>query len=1732
MAEEELKQLRRTRGGLKHRLTNFVTFLNSTEQKIIANEKVSETIINDLKFRLENLQSVLSGFEKAQDRIECICDDDELIKEYDERRLFFDVYSSSLAAAQVILNDSGVNSEGRLGQSQLNENLHSPLSSASLAYSGPTNPGIQGVRLPTINLPKFKGNYDSWLEFKDTFESLIHNNGSISEIQKFHYLRASLEADASKIIHSLEFTAENYTTAWELLNARFNNTKLLVHNHIKAIFDLEQLTRESSSSLRQLIDDIYKHLRALENLKQPIDHWDALLMFIITSKLDKTTAREWEKFKLDYETLKLSDFKTFLHSRANLLETLEMNHGIKSKEISNRPSTKKYSLLASNTRKCNYCSKEHLIYSCNSFLQLAVAERKNRVKELGLCENCLCTGHTASKCRSFPCKICKKKHSNLLHQDEVVSNVQTADRGPEMHTVLTSRDDFNSVLLSTAKLYAYDIKNTMHITRSILDSGSQSNFISSRLCQKLGLKQIPINVSIMGISKLSSSLKYKCYVNVQSIYSNYSTTLTCYVLPQITGCIPAQSINISSWNIPSNVDLADDRFNVPSDIDLLIGASHFWDLLKPAKIRLGKNLPILQETVLGWIVAGPLLASNSIAYCHFSKVNPLNDVRKFWEIEEVPSLECKLTLDEVNCEQYFQNSFSRTKEGRFIVRIPLKFSPSNLGESKRFAVKRMLQLEKRFEFNRSFKNEYIQFMNTYIELGHMSAVPQSQNIDANYYLPHHGVVKTSSLTTKLRVVFNGSSPSSSGWSVNDLQHTGPPVYNELFNILLQFRQHSVAVCSDIEKMYRQILVHPKDRYLQNVVWRPDSKADMCSYTLNTITYGTTSAPYLAIRCIKQLARDFKNDYPKASKVISDNFYVDDLIASFPSEGEAISVCTEVCKILDSACFKLRKWVSNKSEVVGGFKNDNDPVSTVSCSSENQIKTLGIIWNNITDSFSYNISTFQATTKITKRVLLSDLAKIFDPLGLLSPCTILIKIMVQQLWSLNLDWDDTIPVELANKFIQFRNQLNLINNIKICRQVTCNNPLNTEVHGFADASVSAYGACVYLKSVNSSGTVTVRLLCAKTRVSPVKTITVPRLELCAAVLLAKLIAKIKISLQINWDIHLWSDSQIVLHWLHTSPTRLNIFVANRVGEIQQLTDITCWKYINTTDNPADLATRGVLPRAIISSNLWWSGPSWLKLPSLEWPKQPPFFSNTELPELRNNCLISLQKSEWAFPFNRFSKLSRIKRVMAYCFRFSNNAKLSKTNRLFGPLSASELDKAMKTLVKLAQSETFVEDINKLIEKNKVISKNNLSCLSPFLDEEGLLRVGGRLKNSSLPFNSKHPMILNGKHVLAKLIMEHTHITLLHAGPQLMLSTVRQTYWLTAGMSAAKKVVRNCVTCFKSQPRSVTPIMAHLPTERVNVANTFSIVGIDYAGPFMLKDRKGKNYKTYKSYICLFVCFASKAIHLELNTDLTSETFLATLRRFVARRGKPSQIWSDNGTNFVGAQKLLFELFEFLRKTESKIVDFCSSEAITWKFIPPSSPHFGGLWECGVKNVKLHLNRVLKDTKLTFEEFYTTLVQIEATLNSRPLYSLSSDPNDLLPLTPSHFLIGKPLVALPDVELKQIPVNRLSRYQFLQSLHQHFWSRWSKEYLSSLQQRNKWRKENRNIKIGTLVLIKQDNLPPCQWVLGRICEVFPDDAGVVRVASVRTNKGIFKRAVVKLCPLPEASDEDPGDSTTNH
>lgn len=1261
------------------------------------------------------------------------------------------------------------------------------------------------------------------------------------------------------------------------------------------------------------------------------------------------------------------------------------------------------------------------------------------------------------------------------------------------------------------------------IVRALLDSGSQGCIVSSWLVERLGLNLRRYSDVVRGVGNATvSSVKGQVLFAFSPIGSSDPTIRSsAIVLENILGKHPQVRLPESMVTLTSGLALADTKFHIPGPVDLLLGSDVLGKLLVGNKKVLQPGGLVAVQTIFGFVILGPasqvpptldLMSSLLIG-------STLSDaLQKFWEVEEPPQA-ARLNPEHEECELFYQNNTGRLRSGRIITRLPFLAVRPSLGNSRSTAEKRLVAMERRMSRDPLFRQKYVDFMREYEDLGHMTVSNLDLSRMEHYFLPHHAVLKASN--GKLRTVFDGSAQTSTGVSLNQCLHSGPKLLRDLCDVITSFRRHQVVFVADIKMMFRQTVIHPDDRRYQLVLWRENPTDPMIVYELNTNTYGLKSSPFLAIRSLWELADRESLSYPRAAAILKEDLYVDDICTGASSEEEAKILRDELIGILKSAGYELRKWLSNSPALLEGLPDDHqqDPHLFENIDNPNMLSVLGVQYKPVQDIFTYNVD-LDVPRTWTKRSVLSTVARTFDPNGWICPVIFSAKCFMQTLWTAGIGWDEPISGNLLSFWATFVSSLPAVNEISLPRSMLPPGRYKASLHGFCDASERGYAAAVYLRAVDEAGRVKISLITAKSKVAPLRTLmTIPKLELSGAALLARLLNHVTSTLGRTIEIgatYAWTDSQIVLCWLRSTVHTLEVFVANRVSQIQKSDTPLIWRHVPGELNPADCASRGCLGPDLIDHPLWW-GPEWLSRSELEWPRSP-VLSTGPLPGLRVHVVEQVQPAlDPDFLLNRYSSLDKLLGVTAWIRRFAHNCRHPQAKCLEPTLSPQERQEALLYWVRAVQAEHFGEEIRTLQSGRSKLS-GAICKLNPFLDESGLIRVGGRLRNANLPYGVRHPLLLPKAGHLITLLVTDRHIKNSHAGCNALLAILQREFWILTARRTIRNIVFRCVPCYRLKASTMQPMMGDLPADRVNETRPFAGVGTDFAGPFLVRTSTLRNYKVVKVYLCIFVCLATKAVHLELVSSLSTEAFVATLDRFVSRRGLPSLIRSDCGTNYKGTSNYLNEVYAFLGQNQIDIGTNLSRRGITWLFDPPACPHWGGIFEAAVKSAKTHLRRVIGETTLTFEELATVFCRIEAVLNSRPLCPLSSDPNDLEVLTPGHFLIGRPLVALPEYPYVEVQSNRLSRFELLRQLSQSFWKRWNLEYLHILQQRIKWTDKTDPPKIGDLVLVKDANLPPLRWNRGRILKLVSGSDGVPRFAEVLVDGTILKRAVATLSRLP--------------
>lgn len=889
----------------------------------------------------------------------------------------------------------------------------------------------------------------------------------------------------------------------------------------------------------------------------------------------------------------------------------------------------------------------------------------------------------------------------------------------------------------------------------------------------------------------------------------------------------------------------------------------------------------------------------------------------------------------------------------------------------------------------------------------------------------------------------------------------------------------------------------------------------------------------------ELAQQYKDKYPLAARATELERYMDDYFSGADNEEDCVRLYEELREMLAKAKLELGKWKTNCPTLEERLKCDMmDNVESVNLNDE-FASILGLKWIPKIDCFIFKVEiAIDNDLIITKRLVVSEVAKLYDPNGYLGPLIVIAKVFIQQLWCLKLDWDEKLSDQNIEVWKQFHNKLTQLNQLRIPRWLQTTATRQIELIGFADASTKAYGAAIYVRSF-SDERIFCNLLTSKSRVAPLKRTTIPRLELSAAKLLAELMTEVRSKCGLNYVRYfLFTDSMITLHWIRKNSSNFKSFVANRISVIQNCTEIDSWLHVKTDKNPADFLSRGLNVTELLNSHDWWHGPDFLCESQEKWPSQQKEIDEKPLldvAEYKASVLcVNISKSEKWLNKNGvplielYSSLGKLVRVTAYVRTILLKIRAKTVRNTMG-FSEEELNFSLEYWVKYTQQLHFQKDIRAIKMYGNVKEKSSLIHLKPYLDQGGILRVWGRIENAPVSIDERHPIIIPAHSHFSRLLMHEAHYKTKHGNVQLMLHYVRAKYWIIQSKRAALKVIRSCVRCLRYSQLDRQPLMADLPEERLSVVSPFTNCGVDFFGPIKLKRFEGRCRTIIQGYVAVFVCMSSKMIHLECCTDLTTEKFIWALTRFASIYRNPVKMFSDNGRTFVGAKNELKKITESWETKEMR--DHLTENNIQWKFITPRAPNQGGLWEAAVKSAKYHGRRILGDKSFTFEQYQTMLAGISAVLNSRPLVPLSNDPMDLNYLTPSHLHIGGRKIQPLTRNLSELSSSEINQKRAVEKIQLDFWNAFRKDYLSTLQSRYRWNRTMENLEVGDFVLIKEDNVPPAEWSVARITEVFPGDDNIVRNVRVRTAKSELSRPVRKVVKLPIKDEDQPAINPRN-
>ncbi|XDV54607.1 hypothetical protein PO909_022856, partial [Leuciscus waleckii] len=998
----------------------------------------------------------------------------------------------------------------------------------------------------------------------------------------------------------------------------------------------------------------------------------------------------------------------------------------------------------------------------------------------------------------------------------------------------------------------------------------------------------------------------------------------------------------------------------------------------------------------------------------------------------------------------------------------------------------------------SFCSDYIAFMSKMLADGYAERVPAEHLTRRDgrvWYLPHHGVYHPKK--KKLRVVYDCGA-TFQGTSLNSQLFQGPDLTNLLVGVLTRFRKEPVVLMADIEAMFHQVRVPAEDSDLLRFLWWPDGDCsqELVEYRMMVHLFGATSSPSCACFALRKCAEDNQKCFSSAAvNTILHHFYVDDCLVSVGSEEEAVSLRQELSALCAEGGFKLTKWVSNRRTVLATIPPEER------------------------DSFKFKI--VLKTHPLTRRGILSMVSSIYDPLGFVAPVVLSAKKILQDLCRRRLGWDDPLPSSVVGEWMAWLEDLHDLENWEVNRclkPVDCGRLVSAQLHHFADASEEGFGTVTYLLLHDNNGRTHSAFVMGKARVAPLKLVTIPRMELTAAVVASRMDKLWRKELQMDLEESVfWTDSTSVLKYIKNETSRFKIFIANRVSE----------------------------------TDAWLCGPDFLHEPEYRWPENPEtlessLFGDPEVKAVAVNAAQVEQVSPVEKLIGYFSSWFRLKRAVGWLLKFKTlllslvqHRKLLRENLSNLDLSTDQLEKKLQVqmdgvkaqvpkdvlsledmvmaelnIIRFCQKIRFPEELSNLKKGECVRRTSHLYKLNPILDGD-LIRVGGRLSRAAMPLEAKHPVILAKDQHISNLILAHVHQETGHGGQNHMLPHLRQKYWIPGACVAIRKVLTKCVICRKLSASPGHQKMADLPHNRITPDEPpFSRVGLDCFGPFEVK--RGRS--VIKRYGLIFTCLAIRAIHLEVLSSLDTDSFINGFRRFIARRGQVLEIRSDNGTNFVGAERELRQATENLN--HNLINDVLLQKGVKWVFNPPTASQHGGAWERLIRSVRRVLNSVFKTQILDEESLATVFCEAEAIVNSRPITKASTDPQDLEALTPNHLLLLKSQPLLPPGLFKEEDVYSRRRWRQVQYMSDLFWKHWVKEYLPGLQERQKWNSIKRNFVSGDLVVLVDDMAPRNTWITGRIVDTVLDKNGLVRSVRIKTKTSYLNRPITKVCLLQEA------------
>ena len=1611
------------------------------------------------------------------------------------------------------------------------------------------------IVLPDIKLKEFTGNRLDWTRFWNQYDSTVNARLDLDQVTKYMYLTQCIKGPAQKVLAGFKGKASDYEDAIKALHKAYGDKDKIRRTLIRNLINLSRPKCDKNEIFNFKVD--------LDNFLMQLDHDpdidvesnEMLLRELITMKLPK----EVEDFLFNKHATMYFSVEQIMEGLECFLVKLEAEskRDTSSAKDDNKQkfqSSPVSSPLPSNSTavgtyttfsnlSCIYCKGGHRPYECKTYS--TINSRKDRLKTLKRCIKCT-KAHMSPECKTVLslCPHCKKgnhhsflcvgsqssnksmNHSSRTNNDDSdkVSG-DPAATNQVMSIMNGSYTSFNyGVALPTATVIVKSENGQSMKVRCLFDSGSQRSFIHKDLANELGLKQVAkADMVLNSFDNTGAAMEYVIVKPLVTL-GNRKKKIVLAVVNDMPSQIVTPGLSETMKNLNNKGHhLADMgiQSDVVDNIRILIGSDFLGRFVSGMKSV--ENIDVLESSG-GYLIYGVIpYVSNTPIRCNSTLVarvtthtrvdTPLLTeprtsnscvvyetlpVHQLWDLDVVGINPLQQSPSDTKAMSQYESTVKHS-DGRYWVELPFKCNHPFLPNNYSLALAQMHNQIRRFQSQPELLKCYDDIIKEQLKLDFIEVVENPIVSCNTHYLPHHAVGKESS-TTPIRIVYNCSAKKDkSSASLNDCLMTGPSLTEKLFDSLIKFRTNAFAGVADIEKAFLQVGLQEHHRDFTRFLWPEDpfeESSRVKTFRFKSVLFGATCSPFLLQMTLQH---HFYQSSSLYADVLSSSFYVDNLQLVADNEQYIVKLYEVANSELNKAGMNLRQWNTNSSLLKDHIIKKSDEM--VEFPPVN--KVLGLNWEISSDLLFLNHCQFKPLQYITKRQLLSLVSTCFDPLGMCAPILIKGKRLIQDAWRMEVGWDVRLPHSYLNQWNTLAQEIGELPSIKFPRCM-CQLGGTYTLHVFVDASTVAYGAVCYLSDKEQSC-----FVASKARVAPLKTRTLPQLELTALQLgtqFASCIATLCHQFCIE-EIIIWSDSEVALQWLKNGNSKI-IYVQNRVTSIKEIGSSFKYQYVPTQENPADLLTRGISIKQFKGSNIWIHGPSWLCYP-YQWPKQKFEVLNCEIV---SETIPDVPIPEPIFDYCKYSSLRRLLLVTRFVYKFIQSV----TGYI---VSTNPLVYWIKYVQELhyPSISAFLKGKLGSLEHDKLQFIREMGL---YYDEcTGLLHCRGRLHHADLDQGTKFPILIPTKSHLAYLLIIQAHQMCLHGGIKDTLSCIRRQYWMPKAIQSIKKYIRQCVTCKRVEGKKFGyPGPPPLPIERVKFSRPFEHVGIDYSGPITIT--KTKDGGPHKYYIVLFTCTASRLIHLELASDMKAYTFINIFRRFCATYSYPNLVISDNGSNFVASAKFFRELL-----SQKDVQRYMDSFQIRWQFIAPRAPWQGRFYERLISLTKSCLKKVLFKKRVDREELQTVLKEIQCKLNNRPLTYIDSE-IPLEPLAPIHLWCGRiinpfPGVMLDDPKDPEFLDHSDLNEQFTQvsSIINHFATVWKRDYLTALREKHYGGSQAYQEcapRVGDVVIVERSG-PQQEWPLGRIVKLYHDSENVIRVVDVLCEGVVTKRTLDKLVPL---------------